>query len=250
MTDSSCEAIELPVCTASPASRYACLNPDNEVPAYMREVYDWAYVDPRKVHWLDRNIVVKTLLFFNDQRLMRAYLARIRPGMRVWQVAHVYGSLVMRAATKVGPEGAFHLTDVTPVQVEHGLSKIGHLPWVRVIRHDAAHFPGEGAPYDLICSFFLLHEVPEEWKRAVVNNMLSQLPEGGEALFVDYHKPAWWQPIGYILRVVNYLLEPFAKTMWEHEIRAYAQEPERFTWEKRCFFGGVYQVLRVTRRAG
>ena len=61
MTDSSCEAIELPVCTVSPASRYACLNPANEVPAYMREVYDWAYVDPRKVHWLDHNIVVKTL---------------------------------------------------------------------------------------------------------------------------------------------------------------------------------------------
>ena len=59
------------------------------LPAYMSEVYDWAYVNPRYVRWLDRNIVVRVLLFANDQRLMRAYLNEIRPGSRVWQVAHV-----------------------------------------------------------------------------------------------------------------------------------------------------------------
>lgn len=59
------------------------------VPAYMTEVYDWAYVDPKWVQALDRNIVVRILLFLNDQRLMRAYLNEITPGMKVWQVAHV-----------------------------------------------------------------------------------------------------------------------------------------------------------------
>ena len=52
---------------------------------------------------LDRNIVVRILLFLNDQRLMRAYLNEITPGMKVWQVAHVYGDLVKRVAQKVGP---------------------------------------------------------------------------------------------------------------------------------------------------
>ena len=53
------------------------------LPAYMTEVYDWAYVDPAWVRWLDHNLVVKTLLFCNDRRMMRRYLERIRPGMRV-----------------------------------------------------------------------------------------------------------------------------------------------------------------------
>jgi ubiquinone/menaquinone biosynthesis C-methylase UbiE len=225
------------------------LNANNEVPAYMSEVYDWAYVNPAKVGWLDRNIVVKTLLFGNDQRLMRAYLALIKPGMRVWQIAHVYGDLVIRAAQRVGAAGSFHLTDITPVQIEHGQRKIGHLPWVRVIRHDAAHFEGEGHAYDLICSFFLLHEVPEEWKHAIVDNMLSQIPDSGEAVFVDYHRPAWWQPVGYILRVVNHFLEPFAKSLWEREISSYASQASMFEWEKECLFGGVYQIVRVRRRA-
>ncbi len=33
------------------------------VPDYMTEVYDWAYVNPRRAALLDRNLVVSTLLF-------------------------------------------------------------------------------------------------------------------------------------------------------------------------------------------
>ena len=218
------------------------------VPEYMTEVYNWAYIEPRNVEKLDHNVVVRTLLFLNDQRMMRAYLERIRPGMRVWQVAHVYGDLVRRAALKCGPEGAFHLTDITPIQVAHGESKLKDLPWARVMRADARNFPGDDQPYDLICSFFLLHEVPAEWKHAIVDNMLRQLPEHGELFFVDYHKPAWWQPIGYLLKWVNRLLEPFAEALWKREISSFASQPERFHWEKRTIFGGVYQMVRVTRK--
>ncbi|WP_018606847.1 rhodoquinone biosynthesis methyltransferase RquA [Uliginosibacterium gangwonense] len=249
MADTTYEATEpqSQQCEALPPIRN--LNANNELPSYMSEVYDWAYVDPQKVDWLDRNIVVKTLLFGNDQRLMRRYLERIRPGTRVWQVAHVYGDLVSKVAQRVGAKGSFHLTDITPAQIAHAQRKIGHLPWARVIRHDASHFQNDGKPYDLVCSFFLLHEVPEEWKQAVVNNMLAQVVPDGEVIFVDYHKPAWWQPIGYILRVVNHLLEPFAKALWEREISSYADNADQYNWDKRCIFGGVYQIVRVTRKA-
>ena len=142
------------------------------VPDYMTEVYDWAYVNPRQVRLLDRNIVVRILLFLNDQRLMRAYLNEITPGMRVWQVAHVYGDLVKRVAQKVGATGLFHLTDITPAQIEHGTRKLADMKWAKVIRSDAATFPAGAGDYDLICSFFLLHEVPEEKKYKIVNNML------------------------------------------------------------------------------
>lgn len=220
-----------------------------EVPAYMREVYDWAYVDPAWVRWLDHNAVVKTLLFGNDRRLMQHYLRRIRPGMRVWQVAHVYGDLVELAAQRAGSQGAFHLTDITPIQIAHGKRKIGHMPWARVIRQDAAlHRAEDGMPYDLICSFFLLHEVPDDWKRRIVDNMLSQIPEKGEALFVDYHAPSRWQPVRYILKWVNRLLEPFAEALWTHEISHFASHADQFEWHKKTIFGGVYQIVSVRRK--
>lgn len=218
------------------------------VPDYMTEVYDWAYVDPAWVRQLDRNIVVRTLLFGNDQRLMRAYLKEIEPGMRVWQIAHVYGDLVRRAAQKTGATGAFHLTDITPIQIEHGKKKLGDLPWTRIIRHDAATFIGEGGDYDLICSFFLLHEVPDDKKRQILNHLLAKLPKHGKLVLVDYHRPAWWQPIRWILKGVNAWLEPFAEALWKHELSHFAQQAENFAWEKRTIFGGVYQIVTVTHK--
>ncbi|KUM02349.1 rhodoquinone biosynthesis methyltransferase RquA [Chromobacterium subtsugae] len=218
-----------------------------DVPAYMTEVYDWAYVNPRKARLLDHKLVVRTLLFGNDQRLMRAYLDEIRPGERVWQVAHVYGDLVQRAAARVGEAGRFTLTDVTPIQVELAAGKLAGLPQAEVVRADAARYHTDGKQ-DLVCSFFLLHEVPEEMKAAIVGNMLAQVAPGGRALFVDYHRPQPWQPIGWLLKWVNRALEPFAEALWNQEIRAYAREAERFDWSKRTVFGGVYQIALARRK--
>ena len=217
------------------------------IPSYMREVYDWAYVSPRAVKNLDRNFVVRALLFGNDQRLMRAYTSRIKPGMRVWQVAHVYGDLVRRAADAVGKDGHFLLSDVTPIQVAQGEKKLAGLPWAQVHRADAATYHPAGK-FDLVCSFFLLHEVPDNWKQAVVDNMLSRVEGDAEAIFVDYHRPAWWQPVGWILRGVNRLLEPFAFALWDHEISHFASKRNDFTWEKRSIFGGVYQIVVARRK--
>jgi ubiquinone/menaquinone biosynthesis C-methylase UbiE len=219
------------------------------VPAYMTEVYDWAYVDPKWVRVLDHNLVVRVQLFLNDQRLIRSYLNEIREGMRVWQLAHVYGDLVTRAAHKVGASGVFHLTDVTPIQLEHAQRKLVGLDWTRVFRSDAASFNSEEhVDYDLICSFFLLHEVPDEKKYEIVDHMLEKLPKGSKAVFVDYHNPSKWHPVRYILKLVNRYLEPFSEALWKNELSSYASQAERFTWRKRTFFGGVYQCVVVEHK--
>lgn len=171
---------------------------------------------------------------------------QIRPGMKVWQVAHVYGDLVRHVAARVGSTGEFHLTDIAPIQIQHGRNKLAAFPWARVIRADAGTYDS-GTDYDLICSFFLLHEVPDEKKRQIVDHLLERLPPGGKALFVDYHRPAWWQPVRWVLKCINAWLEPFADGMWRHEIQDYASCPERFTWRKRTFFGDTYQIVWVER---
>ena len=231
----------------SPES-FVDLKVQQPLPVYMEEVYDWAYVDPKNVEKLDRNMVVKTLLFGNDQRLMSAYLKELNPGQRVWQVAHVYGDLVRRVAEKVGNQGVFHLTDVTAIQVEHAQRKLKDAQQAHVFHLDASKWTG--SDYDVVCSFFLLHEIPEEKKRAVVNRMLKAVRPEGKLVFVDYHRPQWWQPVGWILRWVNQKLEPFAHALWEKEIASYSDQPERFTWEKRTIFGGVYQIVIAKPKNG
>jgi hypothetical protein len=49
---------------------------------------------------------------------------------------------------------------------------------------------------------------------------------------------------------VNRWLEPFAATMWRHEIRELAAQAQDFVWSKRTRFGGVYQVVLAERKSG
>lgn len=216
------------------------------VPAYLSEVYTWAYLAPANVEMLDRSIVVDVLLFGNARRLMKAALDEIQPGRKVLMAAHVYGDFVNRLADRVGPDGTLDIIDVAPIQVEHAQRKVGHLSHVNVRQADAA-MPG-GGPYDVVVCFMLLHEVPDGKKRAIMNGLIDQLAPGGKAVFVDYHNPSRLQPIRYILKVVNSLLEPFAMALWKHDLSAFVSEPERFTWSKRTFFAGIYQKVVIRRR--
>jgi ubiquinone/menaquinone biosynthesis C-methylase UbiE len=217
-----------------------------EVPAYLHDTYDWAYLNPRNVALLDRNIVVDVLLFGNARRLMAAALKAIAPASRVFMAAHVYGDFVNRLANHVGPDGYLEIVDIAPIQVSNCNRKVGDLAHVNVRQADAAE--RDGREFDSVLSFFLLHEVPDGKKRAVMDTLLSRVPVDGTAVFVDYHRPRWWHPIRYVLEFVNNWLEPFAKSLWRQEISAFASEPDQFTWEKQTFFGGVYQRVVAKRR--
>ena len=42
-------------------------------------------------------------------------------------------------------------------------------------------------------SFLLLHEVPDDTKTKVINRIMKSVPVGGKAIFIEYHKPAWYR---------------------------------------------------------
>lgn len=215
------------------------------VPRYLEEVYTWAYLNPRNVALLDRPSVVNGLLFGNARRLTRAVMAEIGRGDRVLLPAHVYGNFVNKLAAYLGPSGELDVIDVAPVQVARCRRKVTGLPQVTVRLADAAD-PG-GGPYDAVTCFFLLHEVPDGKKRAIIDGLLGSLEPRGKAVFVDYHRPHWWHPLRPVLGTVNACLEPFAKALWRHDIAEFASRPGDFTWSKRTYFGGLYQKV-VARR--
>lgn len=219
------------------------------VPDYLRDVYRWAYIDPRNVRLLDRNIVVSAILWGNNQRLQRITFGEFEPGQRVLQAAHVYGDVVPNLARRVGPDGHLEAIDITPIQVACMRRKLAGLPWVRVRRADARN-PG-GAPYDGVCSYFLLHEVPDDWKRAIVDGLLASIKPGGKAVFLDYHRPRAWHPLKALMSIIFDRLEPFAKGLWHREIWEFAANAADFSWRKETYFGGLYQkvVARSTSSA-
>ncbi len=217
------------------------------IPDYLRETYAWAYLSPRSVRILDRQLVVSSILWGNYSRLLKVLLAELNPGQRVLQPACVYGDFSTRLARFLGPHGALEVRDIAPIQVLHCRRKLAAFPRARVRLGDAA--APQSATYDAIACFFLLHELPDHTKRLAVDSLLSAVRPGGTAVFVDYHRPHPIHPLKPVTGLVFRLLEPFAESLWHHEIGSFASVTEGFTWTKETYFGGLYQKV-VARRQG
>ena len=234
--------VDRPIGQVAEPGRYQPSEPRGAtaIPAYLREVYGWAYLNPTNVYLLDRDAVVNAILLGNNGRLQRALLSEIIPGQRALQVAHVYGRLIPEIAELVGPTGYLDVIDVVPLQAALCRRKLRGFPQARVQVADAARLPGDEV-YDVVTCFFLLHEIPDERKRAVVDAVLARVVPGGKVVFVDYHEPARWHPLRGIMRGLLSRLEPFAVGLWHHEIAEFASAPGAYRWEKQTLFGGLYQ---------
>jgi ubiquinone/menaquinone biosynthesis C-methylase UbiE len=209
------------------------------IPTYLREVYGWAYLNPRNVRLLDRELVVSMILWGNHRRLRKAAFAELRPGQRVLQPACVYGDFSPALARHLEPRGRLEVIDVAPIQVAGCRRKLRNFPQATAQHADAAR-PG-GEAYDAVCCYFLLHELPEDYKHAVVDALLGSVVPGGKVIVVDYHRPHWAHPLKGITSLVFDTLEPFAKDLWRNEISYFASAPNEFIWRKQTYFGDLFQ---------
>lgn len=226
----------------------ASADPDRgAVPDYLERYYWWAYLRPASLRFFDRRAVVSAILWGQYRRLGNIALAGIAPGSRVLQLACVYGDLSARLAGQVGADGLLDIVDIAPIQVRHARAKLAAHPRATVRVADAAE-PGADR-YDTVLCFFLLHELPDRHKRRVVDAALSRLAPDGRAVFIDYARPAAAHPLRPVMATVFALLEPFARTMWHHEIASLASDPASHDWSRRSIFGGLYQTVVATRRA-
>ena len=218
---------------------------DHLMPDYMKDVYYWAYLNPRNVRLLDRNVVVDVILWFQHQKLQQATFAELKPGQRVLMPASVYGDFCLNLARHLGPEADLEILDIAPIQVKGCREKVASLPWVNVNRGNAADLGNRVV--DSVCCYFLLHEVPLHYKYAIVQELLDHVSPGGKVIFVDYHKPHWAHPLKPITSLVFDTLEPFAKELWRHPIEKFAGGDTRFSWRQQCFFGGLFQMSIAER---
>ncbi len=212
----------------------------------MHKVYDWAYLDPRNATILDRELIVSMILWGNNRRLKKSLLSEIVPNATVLQAAHVYGSLIYEIAAKLSHPRQLEVVDVSALQIGRCRDKLRAFPQVVMRIGDIALL--RSTPRDVISCFFLLHEVPWDYKRALVNRLLEQVAPGGKAVFVDYHKPHRLHPLRGIMNLIWRKFEPFAIDLLESEIDRFADNHDSFTWTKETFFGGLYQKVVATRR--
>jgi ubiquinone/menaquinone biosynthesis C-methylase UbiE len=230
---------------ATTPRRSSAVIAEPEIPEYLRKTYYWAYLNPRNVRLLDREIVVRTILWQQHRRLQQLAFAEIRPGDRVLQPASVYGSFAPNLAAHVGPSGSLDVVDVAAVQIASVGRKLAGQAHARV--HHANILDFAARPFDAVCCYFLLHEVPDRYKFRIVDHLLAKVDPGGKVVFVDYHKPRWWHPLKLITSIVFDTLEPYAKGLWRRQISDFASEPERFEWRRETIFGDLFQKVVATR---
>lgn len=215
------------------------------LPAYLLDIYSWAYLDERSVPWLDRPWIVDAILWGNAARLMNAAVTEFSAGAHVLQAAAVYGNFSPRLARQIGLEGRLTVIDVAPIQVARTNSKLAEHANAHALVGDLAEPLAES--FDGVCCFFLLHEVPPTMRRRIVSNLLKAVKPGGKVVFVDYHRPRRGHPLGPLMRFVWRHLEPFAESLLDVPIAAITPAGAGFSWREERFFGGLYQKVVGTR---
>ena len=220
-----------------------------EIPSYLTDVYNWAYVKPKNIDFLDRPLSYHIILFGQGWKLMEEYLKEINEGTKMLQIAHVYGNIIPEMVKKIGTKGHLDVIDAVPYQLERLKTKLQGIPHSNVemwVQDASTIFHRE---YNTIGIYFLLHEVPNITKIKIIDNALKAIKEtNGKLIFIDYHNPAAYNPVRPILKLVNTFLEPFAHVMWSKEIKDFANNADEFNWEKTTYFMGAYQKVVVTKK--
>ena len=215
------------------------------IPDYLQKTYYWAYLNPRNVRLLDREWVVRTILWQQHHRLTQAAIEEIEPGQQVLQTACVYGNFSPTLAAHIGPDGKLDVFDVAEVQVRNCRRKLAGYEHATVRHRNILYLNDE--TFDVVCCYFLMHEMPDDYKAGVAHALLESVRPGGKLVFVDYHKPHWAHPLKLITSLVFDTLEPYAKGLWREEIAVIAGNDARFEWRKETYFGGLFQKVVATR---
>lgn len=219
------------------------------VPRYLAQTYWWAYVHPNAVRFFERQWLVNLILWGNFGRLRDQALDALgsRIEGRTLQIACVYGDLTDRLRARLTTRGSLDVVDILRVQLDNLARKLPGDPRVGLIQGDSSALDIDTGAYDQALLFFLLHEQPEEVRKRTVAEALRVLKPGGKLVIVDYHRPRRSHPLYWPMVAILKTLEPFAMDLWRHQIGEWFPAGAVASCEKRTSFGGLYQLLTVTK---
>jgi ubiquinone/menaquinone biosynthesis C-methylase UbiE len=220
----------------------------SSIPSYLKQLYGWAYVHPNAVRLFEREWLVNLILFNHYRRLSDAALDELgeRVSGRTLQVGCVYGRLTPRLRERLAPDGRLDVLDILPVQLANLSRKMPPDERVGLLLGDASSMPCRDGAYDRVLLFFLLHEQPEDVRRATLAEALRVVKPGGKVVIVDYHRPAAWHPVRPLVRLVFDRLEPHAMDLWRSDLASFLPFSPAGV-RKRHWFGRLYQQLVLER---
>lgn len=219
-----------------------------EVPAYLERYYWWAYARRWSVWLFERPWLINLILYGNYTRLRDVTLAALegRFSGSTLKVSCCYGSLTPDLEKRIRKAGGtFDLIDMLPVQLENAKQQMGEGSIARLARMDAAHLDFPDAAFDTVVVFFLMHELPQEYRERAMAEALRVLKAGGTIVVTDFGKPSRWNIFFRFLWLPMLgILEPFAIGLWRRElVDLLPAQMGALTWKQEKYFGGLFQML-------
>ncbi len=177
-------------------------------------------------------------------------MREIKMNQSVLQLGVVAGNEIDEAAMAVGAYGQYDIIDVNSEQVKRATEKYWKVyQGMKIFKQDASKMKLH-ASYDVVLCFMLLSEVPSATKTKIINNALQMVKPGGKVVFVDWHKPLYYHPLRYVVRMHNRLHHPFVERLWDRDIETYVQAElkPQFIWRKSTYFGRMFQKLVAVKK--
>jgi ubiquinone/menaquinone biosynthesis C-methylase UbiE len=226
--------------------------PAPELPPYLVEHYDWAYLWPFSVWFFDHQPIINAILFGNYRRIMNETLRLMDPAAagRTLQIAAVYGELTPTIAKEVGD---LHLIDAAKVQLRAARRKLRaigkHATLTRMVA-ESLHYADKS--FDTAVLFFLLHELPAASRRAALREAIRVLKPGGQLLISEYgeYGRTHWLHRFPPFRAVLTWAEPFLGGFWNEDLSEVLGECAKQVGRGieleagTDIFGGFYRVRR------
>lgn len=218
------------------------------VPNYLPERYWWAYVRSGAVRFFDRQWLVNLILYGYYGKMRDETFAALGSDLsgNTLQISCCYGNFTPLLADKIKKQGGkLDVIDVLPVQLENLEKKLEPEAPVRLFNMNASSLDIPDKSYDRVVIYFLFHEMPQEYKEKTLSEAFRVLKTGGIIVISDFGKPAKWHPFRYFWLPFLGLLEPFAVSMWNNELEELMpEEMKKHKWEKKKYFGGLFQIIR------
>ncbi|MBQ9235630.1 MAG: class I SAM-dependent methyltransferase [Alphaproteobacteria bacterium] len=219
-------------------------------PFYMHYIYGSPYNSKAKCRSYDNNFSANLRTFGCYSHLVGLLNDELKSGQSVCQFGITFGSQIDETALTIGRSGIYNIIDINSAEIKRLTAKHGKLyPQISFIRDNVAEITPR-ATYDVVISFMLLSMTPDSLKPQIINNALKSLRVGGKAVFIDYHRPVWWHPLGKLLRTYYRLRYPFVDTLFSRSLSSFVSPELRssFIWRRTLCFGGLFQKTIATRR--
>jgi ubiquinone/menaquinone biosynthesis C-methylase UbiE len=217
----------------------------NPLPEYMDILFNKIYAKPTLSRVLDDKRVVSLCGIGIRKKIIRDLLHDITKNAHVLQIGLTFGDELTGIYNKVEKSGKLDVFDISDEQIALAKEKFAKED-IHIYNYDASLAWDE--KYDVIICYNLLRELPLKTREKVMDNVLNALSTGGRAVFIDYSKPLWWNPLKWPLFIFNRLYRPFAESLWLSPLESFCRSKDNYRWHHVYYGGRLYQKTVAVRK--